>query len=418
MPRKSNRQAGRNPDGDDGDEGSEKKKSLDSLHSSESEWRVAAGGYLALHTSTLAAARNFKGPTNVPLSMYALAVVRAHHQTVTQLQLCDNYGQSPFTFIQISPMLLRPFAGTAFYEMELKHSQRKSVMCSGFRVIAAELTCGGCLEFHASSKTSHRLMNWIARRVASGHMATTPEALFMQGLQLYIEGSYALAVKNFTLAASRGHLRARAELAWLLLHGRDGVCIDADLAMQLVQEGTRLGCMDCQGVYAWCLVHQRGRAPIEPRHRVCHRALLQAFQSARTSKFGQVLVGMIYEHAYEQIVIRNLLFARHWFHLAAEQGLDVAQMYLAWMWRFNVGEKFGGRRGSDDEQQAAEEKTAELYSTAACQGLPEACSRLAQCYENGVGVQRDQEMAIHWYKRAAAGGNVQAARYVAELERV
>lgn len=51
-------------------------------------------------------------------------------------------------------------------------------------------------------------------------------------------------------------------------------------------------------------------------------------------------------------------------------------------------------------------KAFELYFKAAKQDLPEACYRVAVCFELGVGVKSDAERALSWYLKAASLGDV------------
>jgi localization factor PodJL len=56
-----------------------------------------------------------------------------------------------------------------------------------------------------------------------------------------------------------------------------------------------------------------------------------------------------------------------------------------------------------------------LFERAAQAGLPTAQERLAQLYEKGVGIARDPRQAAFWYERAALGGNIRAMHNLASL---
>jgi TPR repeat protein len=51
---------------------------------------------------------------------------------------------------------------------------------------------------------------------------------------------------------SLGHLQSNADLAWLLLDGREGVAKDVKRAFELVQHGSSMGCPHCIGVLSSC----------------------------------------------------------------------------------------------------------------------------------------------------------------------
>jgi hypothetical protein len=46
---------------------------------------------------------------------------------------------------------------------------------------------------------------------------------------------------------------SRALLAWIFMFAREGIAKNMNTAIELVQEGARLGCHHCQGVLAYCL---------------------------------------------------------------------------------------------------------------------------------------------------------------------
>ena len=124
-----------------------------------------------------------------------------------------------------------------------------------------------------------KLMHFIARRVSARLAASTPEAIFGQGIQLYAAGQYQTAAARFEAAAALGHACARAELAWLLLMGREGVAVDEVRALQLTEEGWCLGCMQSAGVLAWCCMmgcgspRRHARAAARKGERCCRQQI-------------------------------------------------------------------------------------------------------------------------------------------------
>ena len=81
-------------------------------------------------------------------------------------------------------------------------------------------------------------------------VAVAPE---LEAERLLFAREYAAATVPLQRAIQLGHLPSRALLAWLFLFGREGIAQDRNRAIELVQEGARLGCHHCQGVLAYCL---------------------------------------------------------------------------------------------------------------------------------------------------------------------
>ena len=61
------------------------------------------------------------------------------------------------------------------------------------------------------------------------------------------------------------------------------------------------------------------------------------------------------------------------------------------------------------------QRAAEQYLKAAEQGDVDAMYQLGECYEDGFGVEEDEEEAIKWYRKAAEQGNDDAIDKLKEL---
>ncbi len=70
--------------------------------------------------------------------------------------------------------------------------------------------------------------------------------------QLLVTGQYAAAAVQLQRAIGLGLLDSHAHEAWLLIYGKEDVAINHERAIKLAEEGTRLGCLHCQGVLAYC----------------------------------------------------------------------------------------------------------------------------------------------------------------------
>ena len=85
-------------------------------------------------------------------------------------------------------------------------------------------------------------------------------------------GDFAAAAKQLMDAVGHGHVLSRAELADMLMEGREGVAKDRKRAFELVEEGARLGCHQCQGVLARCYAGGLGCAKDAARSLALARA--------------------------------------------------------------------------------------------------------------------------------------------------
>ena len=339
------------------------------------------------------------------LSLHLLAVVKRFHDTRALLQLCDAPGHCSLSLVQLTPRVPCLFAAATVYELVLTRAQRLSVTgCGATAKVVQLLSEGrvGVLEPACQARTpgaALKLMHIIARRVTAGLAASTPEAIFGQGIQLYAAGQYQTAAARFEAAAALGHACARAELAWLLLMGREGVAVDEVRALQLTEEGWCLGCMQSAGVLAWCCMMGCG----SPRRHA--RALqLGRASAAAGSRYGQVAVGAMHWYGWGGLPL-DYAQALDLYRLAAAQGLDEAQCRLGDM--LCAGIWVGLAR---DLAQAFQ-----YYIQAAQQGHAEACFRVAVCHERGWSVAADVALAVSWHGRAAAAGHVGAARALQRL---
>jgi TPR repeat protein len=204
-------------------------------------------------------------------------------------------------------------------------------------------------------------------------------------------GQFAAAVVPLQRAIVLGHTPSRALLAWLFLHAREGIVINRQAALELVEEGARLACHHCQGVLAYCLWTEPPRdgeiiIVEEPPPRVRQMALAS---SIRGSAYGQFVLGIL-----EMDENAALVFLR----LAAEQHLDAAQ--------FEVGKAMheGGYCLPSQHAEALR-----WFQLAATQGYPRALFSVGLMHELGHGMLADNAAAIHWYKRAAAAGHPRAS---------
>ena len=107
-----------------------------------------------------------------------------------------------------------------------------------------------------------------------------------------------------------GHLASIADLAWLLLHGREGLREQRPAAFHMAREGSRRGCLHSQGVLAFCYSSWEWYESFEwlefkasskesfAGHQRTARQLANASAEAG-SKYGQFALGCILESEEE-----------------------------------------------------------------------------------------------------------------------
>jgi len=221
--------------------------------------------------------------------------------------------------------------------------------------------------------------------------------LHAQAQAMRATGDCAAAAALLQQAVGLGHVLSRADLADMLIYGREGVAEDEKRGFELVEEGTRLGCCHCQGVMAFCYLFGLGCSKDAARSLALARA-----SAGEGSKYGQRTLGRLYDMG-KGGVAKDYAAALAQYRLAAAQGYDVAQNELGFMYGM----------GYDVAKDKAE--ALRWFKLAAAQGLGVALYGVGGYYENGYSVAADRAEAIRWYKRAAAAGFSAAADKLKEL---
>jgi len=311
------------------------------------------------------------------------------------MRMCNAQGVA-LVRIQLAPAAQRLRLRTLvpIYEMTMEHRQRMRGMGCGVRGKLALLMSQGWGGGGAVPRDCSPLMDRILRRVAAAQVAATPEGLHAQAQALIAAGECAAAAALLQQADRHGHLPSRADLASMLMDGREGVAADCKRAVALAEEGTRLGCHHCQGVTAmWYLggVGVKGCDRDEAQKLLSRSFALARASAGEGSKYGQRALGQLYKNAqdYDAAVAQ--------FRLAAAQHYDLAQNYLGHMICNGLGV-------AQDHVEALR-----WFKLAAAQGLGAALNNVGKYHEYGLTVAADVAEAIRWYKRAAAAGLREAA---------
>jgi TPR repeat protein len=214
----------------------------------------------------------------------------------------------------------------------------------------------------------------------------TAQACAAEAQRLRSRGEFAAAVEQLQQAISRGHLPSRAALADMLL-SMEGVdifdfgesseeeivvaCLQK--AFLLVTEGTRMGCLDCQGMLGGLYLHNITLIDGQNIHDE-ELSLQLTRQSAETgSKYGQYWFARNRETD-----------AYYWYLLSAMQG------YARALWMIGM---FFKKRDN-------EPKALMWLKSAAAQGSGDAMYSISELCKEGS----DKEEAHRWYRRARQAG--------------
>ena len=252
----------------------------------------------------------------------------------------------------------------------------------------------------APQTEAERLLSAVLADIArlSAHRVVDGAAPELEAERLLSAGQYANAIEPLQRAIQSGHLPSRALLAWIFMFAREGIAKNQNTAIELVQEGTRLGCHHCQGVLAYCLWNcfrnfdGEVDCEVDPPPSCAEMALAS---STRGSAYGHFVLGILADESE----------ALGYFRRAAEQHLDAAQYELG---------KFMYQGGLCASSQYDE--TLRWFQLAAAQGHPDALFASGLMHELGHGVPADGAEAIRWYRRAAAAGHPRAAHCVQKLQ--
>jgi len=367
------------------------------------------------------------------LPLMLLALVQAHFDTLVWLQLCNPQGVSVFSFVRVAPLVPRPFAGAAVYDMSLTHAERLCAVGCGLKgklvrllslgvgrtptqstsTVSTATTPVPCTETYTTTTititttiTTHyprhfepqrnwgacrKMMQSIVRRVAAGLAAAVRDKVAKEAEELCASGRCAAAVVPLQRAIYLRDLPSLALKAWLLIDGREGIAKDVERGFELAEEGARLGCHHCQGVMARCYLYSIGCEEDDARSLELARE-----SSGKGSRYGQCTLGDSHHFGFGGLA-QDRAQSVALYRLAAAQGFDEAQHELGYM-------HYHGEGVAQDYAEALQ-----WFKLAAAQGHPGALYYVAECHEHGYGVAADVAAAIRWYKRAQAAGNTDAA---------
>jgi len=249
-----------------------------------------------------------------------------------------------------------------------------------------------------SVRDRQKMMRMAVRRVASGRLHAVLQASLAAAHALLSEFEYDAAAAALVRPINMGHLPSRAHLVSMHLDRREGVTpgsVTQRKSMDaLVAEGAQRGCAHCQGVRAHA---HRVRCASTANPAELDIDIEWAIRSAANgSMYGQCLLGIAYTFSWT-FAGNNFHAGPPLFRMAADQGYDVAQYYLGWM--YSVGAVVGVNAAQGNFVTALQ-----WYRRSAAQGNVEAMLKIGESYEFGRGVAVNIACAIAWYRRAARQG--------------
>ena len=248
-----------------------------------------------------------------------------------------------------------------------------------------------------AAAAGHKLMHLLLRRVSSRRAAAVVHGAFDDAQRIRALCDFAAASKRFSHLMRLGHGPSHAELAWIVIDGREGVAGDAVAGFSIARQGWLMGCAHSTGVLSYCRVYCYG----------CSQDLALGFQlalesAAGGSKFGYLMVGAMLRDGRGGAPL-DVARAVEMYRLAAGLGLDAAQFRLGRMYQ-------SGHGVLRDVGEAAR-----WFRLAGDQGHPWSCYEVGECYVEGFGVRRDMEEAVKWLRRAVVGGDRGAVSRLQEV---
>ena len=198
-------------------------------------------------------------------------------------------------------------------------------------------------------------------------------------------------------AADRGDAMAAARLGWILKRGFGGER-DEKAALEWYRRSAERGCADAMNALGYFYLY--GRGGVEKDETRAFEWFLKAANSGAAQACAHV--GWAYEWGLVGFK-RDETKALEWYRMATKLGFPNAAFALADFYDRGVAVE-------RDEARAQELRRLgfDLASRMAKMGDEWAASLVGECYENGVGVEADASQAFEWYRKASDLGNTAA----------
>jgi len=244
------------------------------------------------------------------------------------------------------------------------------------------------------------------------------------------------ALRLYKVAAEKGSANAAKNVGDFYLNGLGGIAKDEVEALKWYQQALAMGSADAY--YSLGIMYDKGVGGLEKSAMEAVKQYKLAVD--RNSHPGQYALALAYRHGSGGLTVDETEAARL-YKLAANGGLAIAQYDLGVIYangklglpkddavaarlyklaaaqdfapaQANLGSLYSGGKGgmAHDDTEAFR-----LFKLSADQGNPIGQANLGWSYQNGRGVPQDRELAIEWYKKAAAQGSAFAVEHLKGL---
>jgi TPR repeat protein/Zn-dependent protease with chaperone function len=209
------------------------------------------------------------------------------------------------------------------------------------------------------------------------------------------------AIRLYREAAKQGNPLALYNLGNAYQQGKAGIAVDYNAARKYYQQAADAGNSDALAGLGWLYQTGEGWSGLGKDTSMAVAMYRQA--ADKGSAAGRYHLAKCYEEGIGGLQMDDVEAVKL-LQMAANQGLPAAQNELGLMY-------FQGSGGLLKSVTEA----LRLLQLAAAQGDAAADFTIGLLYESGAGVQKDQETAVSWYRKAAAQGHAGAAKRLSDL---
>ena len=249
---------------------------------------------------------------------------------------------------------------------------------------------------------------------------------YLKGLG--VEQDLQKAFACFQKSAEKNNELAQLRLGTMYCEG-NGVEQDVKQGFELLQKSAKQGNAKAQLLLGGMYRDGRG---VEQDNKQAFAWIQKSATQGNTA--AQNDLGYLYEQGMG--VDRDFQKARLWYLKAAEKGFDGAQLCLGNIYRDGLGveedineakkwyvkaAKKGNEKAASEllriEQEADPKKKLKNKIVASYKGDSKAMAEVASMYLMGIGVEKNEEYALEWFKKAFEYGNVSVRGQLQQVQR-
>lgn len=250
------------------------------------------------------------------------------------------------------------------------------------------------------SKDLSQSAHYFARAAQRGHVKSQHELAVIFRVGRGVPKDSAAAVRLWEQAALQGHVGAQNNLAYMYKVGK-GVHKDARMALKWFTTAASQGSIDAMyriGEMYICSDQSLAEKWLEKAARLGHVQARLKLAAAHTRRRGRRAAVFQPPSSSNQQIKEHIA--------SAFKGDADAQFNIGVLYAFGVDE---------DHRECDDALAIQWFSTAAKSGHANAQCCLAFMYEHGRGVPQNNQIAIEWYVRAAAQGQMLAKENLEDL---